>query len=206
MPEKTQGEVRATDMSAVKYPPDPEFLALKAKAEAQATQLAEQKAAAEAQASELATLKAQSEAQAAELKTQKEQTSALEAKNREIALAAKLDAWKGPPALRAHMECLWRAASEFPRTVRFAADPAKPDDISFEAAVDHLAHKLSTDTAWMFKKMSVVPSPDQFEDPGAEVDARTRKLMSDDPKMDYRTASKRVLDSDPALKTAYAGK
>lgn len=203
MPEKHQDEHIKPDPEVARL--REEAVAMKAKADAQAAQLAEQKAAAEAQAAELKSLKERSEAQAAELKTQKEQTAALEAKNREIALTAKLDAWKGPPSLRPDMECLWRAAAEFPRTVRFAVDPAKPEDIPFETAVDNLANKLATQVSWMLKPMAVVGGTDYFDDPGAEVDARTKKMMSENPTMDYRVASKRVLDSDEALKQAYAG-
>ena len=112
MPDKTPDDHLKPDPEVAKL--REEAAALKAKADAQAAQLAEQKAAAEAQAAELVTLKTQSQAQAAELKDQRELTLALEAKNREIALTAKLDAWKGPPAFRPFLEALYRTFRGIP--------------------------------------------------------------------------------------------
>ena len=125
-----------------------EAAAMRAKADAQATALAEQKAAADAQAAELAALKERSEAQAAELKTQKEETLALQAKNREIALTAKLDAWKGPPAFRPFLEVFYRTATESPRTVKLSLETGKPEDISLEIATEECVDCGKFINAW----------------------------------------------------------
>lgn len=202
----------ATGAPPLPVKPDPEVArlrdeaaTLKAKSEAQATQLAEQKAGAEAQAAELAALKQQSEAQAAELKQQKEQTTALQVKNREIALTAKLDAWKGPPAFRPFLEALYLTAGESPRTLKFSSEPGKTEDVSLEGVVDKLADKLAGDTAWMIRQLSVIGGTDHYDDPGAEVDSRARKLIAAKPDLDYSVAVTQALNADQGLKTAYAG-
>jgi hypothetical protein len=192
-----------------------EAAAMKAKADAQAAELAEQKAAREAQAQELDTLKQQAEALVAlqqradnltaELKQQKEQTLALEAKNREIALTAKLDAWKGPPGFRPYLDVLYRAAWDGERIVNLSLEPGKPEEMSFEAAVDKLADKLAGDTSWMLKQLSVVGGTQHYDDPGAEIHERVKKMMAADSGLDYKQAQERVLDADSGLKQAYAG-
>jgi hypothetical protein len=192
-----------------------EAAAMKAKADAQAAELAEQKAATEAQAQELATLKQQAEALVAlqqradnltaQLKQQKEQTAALEAKNREIALTAKLDAWKGPPAFRPYLEVLYRAAAEEPKIVKLSLQPGKPEEMYFEACVDKLADKLAGDTSWMLKQLSVVGGTQHYDNPQAEVHERVKRMTADDPKLDYKQALERVLEADSSLKQSYAG-
>jgi hypothetical protein len=192
-----------------------EAAAMKAKADAQAAELAEQKAATEAQAQELATLKGQAEALAtlqqradnltAELAKQKEETLALQAKNREIALTAKLDAWRGPRVFRPYLDVLYRAAWESERTVRLSLEPGKPEEMTLEAVVDKIAGMLAGDVSWMLKQLSIVGGTQHYEDPGAEVHERAKKLMAADSKLDYKQAQDRVLDADEGLKKSYAG-
>lgn len=215
MPDKTtedQGQSQAPQQAAHRPPANDqaaELAGLKQRSEAQAAQLLamreQAEAQSEAQAAELAALKQRSEAQAEELAKQKEETLALQAKNREITLTAKLDAWKGPPTFRPFLEALFRTASESPRTLKFSLEPGKVEDVSLEGVVDKLAEKLAGDTSWMLKQLSVVGGRDHFEDPGAEVDARARKLISGKPDLEYSQAVTQVLNADPGLKQAYAG-
>lgn len=173
-------------------PPDPEVArlreahaAIKATADAQALELAEQKRKFDTQASEIATL---------------------QAANREAKLAAKLEAWKGPPAFRPYIEALYRLSVESPRILKFSSEPGKVEDVNLEALVDALGLKLTCDTGWMLnKQLSVVGGRDFSENPGAEVDARVKKMIAADKSMSYKDAMTQVLNADPALKSAYAG-
>jgi len=202
MPDKTP-DTSALEAEVARLKQEQETAA--ASATAASTLAEEQKALLATQANELAKLKADGEAQAAELKKQADRSASLEAHNREIKLAAKLQAWKGPPAFRPFLEALWRVGGESQLMVKFTEEGKDPQELSIVGATDKLAEMLTTKTSWMLKQLSVVPSTDSWDDPGEEVNARTVALMQKEPALDYKSASSRILDSDPALKSAYAG-
>lgn len=152
-------------------------------------------------------MQAEHEVQIAEwteqVKALKEQTAALETRNFETQLTAKLLAWNGPPGFRPFLEVLYRAAGADARTFKFSVGE-KNEDRSLESIVDALAVKLSSDSEWMLKQTLKPGAAKDEDDPGKEINARAIRLTAEKG-ISYSQAVMAVLLADPDLKAAYAG-
>ncbi len=143
----------------------------------------------------------------AELEKRDKRISAIETERlaeRATAILAKLRV----PAYREFVGPLLADAMASTRTVKFGeGDKAK--DLSMQELVEALIAKLNSDTEHLFTEVTkgsgfARDDGPQEENPGAEVDKRTKAYMRDQKEKDYAVAMRTILDDDPELKKQYA--
>ena len=112
------------------------------------------------------------------------------------------------PAYRPFVAALYALATTSEKTVKFG-ETGKESDQTYEAICDQLVAKINKDTEYLFRELGrttpiLRDDAPADDNPGVEVDKRTRAHMAEKGEKDYSKAMAHVLAADTELKKLYA--
>lgn len=114
------------------------------------------------------------------------------------------------PSLRKYFLVLYQAATTETKTVKFSQKDGEAEkDTAIEEVVDALVAVINQKAERLFgekggsKQEERQSGAENLDDPGQEVDRRTKEYMEKNQVKDYKAAMHKVLDADPELKELY---